>query len=217
MVHWDGGEGSLVQDDFGAMDSSGFGDVEAIAADDVWAVGWTTNDQFRTQPLIIHYDGSAWSRVQLPEFSPGSAELRAVTARAPDDIYATGTWTDADGYPGDLILHYDGATWTQMESGAVDGKHQWYRGATTLPNGDVWTVGQFYDLGLENTIAVAERLSCDDACAADFNADGAVNTLDVLAFLNAWNAGDATGDFNGDGSINTLDVLAFLNEWNAGC
>lgn len=54
-------------------------------------------------------------------------------------------------------------------------------------------------------------------CAGDFNGDLDVNTLDVLAFLNAWSAGDPRGDFNGDGSINTLDVLAFLNAWSAGC
>lgn len=54
-------------------------------------------------------------------------------------------------------------------------------------------------------------------CAADFNGDGAVNTLDVLAFLHAWNAHDPRADFNGDGSINTIDVLAFLNAWAAGC
>ena len=54
-------------------------------------------------------------------------------------------------------------------------------------------------------------------CPADFNADGEVNTLDVLAFLNAWSAGDPSADFNADGVINTLDVLAFLNAWSAGC
>ena len=54
-------------------------------------------------------------------------------------------------------------------------------------------------------------------CPADFNNDGAVNTLDVLSFLNAWSAGDPSADFNGDGAVNTLDVLAFLNAWSAGC
>lgn len=29
--------------------------------------------------------------------------------------------------------------------------------------------------------------------------------------------GPCEGDFNGDGEVNTLDVLAFLNAWNAGC
>jgi Zn-dependent M28 family amino/carboxypeptidase len=54
-------------------------------------------------------------------------------------------------------------------------------------------------------------------CAADFNADGAVDTLDVLTFLNAWNAGDPEADVNGDGQINSLDALSFLNLWAAGC
>ena len=54
-------------------------------------------------------------------------------------------------------------------------------------------------------------------CVGDFNGDGSVNTLDVLAFLNAWAAGDSSADINGDGSVNTLDVLAFLNFWAAGC
>ena len=56
-----------------------------------------------------------------------------------------------------------------------------------------------------------------DACAADFNGDGAVNTQDVLAFLNAWTSGGEGADFNDDGTINTQDVLAFLNAWTAGC
>lgn len=54
-------------------------------------------------------------------------------------------------------------------------------------------------------------------CPADFNGDGAVNTLDFIDFLNAFSAGDARADWNDDGTINTLDFLAFLNEFNAGC
>ena len=61
------------------------------------------------------------------------------------------------------------------------------------------------------------QFGCTDSCGADFNNDGSVNTLDVLAFLNAWSAGDSSADINGDGSVNTLDVLAFLNLWSAGC
>jgi hypothetical protein len=58
---------------------------------------------------------------------------------------------------------------------------------------------------------------CDDGCIADFNGDGVVDTQDVLAFLNAWVAGDDSADVNGDGEVNTQDVLEFLNLWNAGC
>ncbi|MCW5775529.1 MAG: hypothetical protein KIS87_03660 [Phycisphaeraceae bacterium] len=54
-------------------------------------------------------------------------------------------------------------------------------------------------------------------CPADFNGDTVVNTLDVLAFLNAFVAQHPSADFNGDTIINTLDVLAFLNAYTAGC
>lgn len=55
------------------------------------------------------------------------------------------------------------------------------------------------------------------ACRADYNGDGMVNTRDVLAFLNDWAAGDPRADMNGDGVVNTLDVLVFLNLWTQGC
>jgi len=56
-----------------------------------------------------------------------------------------------------------------------------------------------------------------DDCEADFDGDGQADTRDVLAFLNAWAAGDPSADFNGDGIVDTRDVLAFLNVWTAGC
>jgi hypothetical protein len=54
-------------------------------------------------------------------------------------------------------------------------------------------------------------------CFADLNADGLVDTLDFLAFFNAWAAGDLIADWNGDGEINTQDFLAYLGAWAAGC
>jgi len=65
---------------------------------------------------------------------------------------------------------------------------------------------RFIDWALENRHA-----------PGDFNADSRTDTLDVLAFLNAWSTNDPSADFNGDGTINTLDVLEFLNAWSAGC
>lgn len=56
-----------------------------------------------------------------------------------------------------------------------------------------------------------------DRCPADFNGDCVVDTLDVIAFLNAWVNGDDSADLNADGNVDTLDVLLFLNLWSAGC
>lgn len=46
----------------------------------------------------------------------------------------------------------------------------------------------------------------------DTNGDGAVNTSDVLTFLNLWNSGAADSD--GNGVTDTRDVLHFLGRWN---
>ena len=54
-------------------------------------------------------------------------------------------------------------------------------------------------------------------CPADFDGDGTVNVLDVVAFITNWNASGPGADFNGDGSINVLDVVAFITVWNTGC
>ena len=78
-----------------------------------------------------------------------------------------------------------------------------------------WIRGQHMYFNYPHDLAFT--LIGESPCHADFNGDGAVNTQDVLAFLNAWTSHDPRADFNGDGVINTQDVLAFLNAWAAGC
>jgi len=79
---------------------------------------------------------------------------------------------------------------------------------TGIPQGTGGHVGPFPDLDAASVIV---------ACAADFNLDGSVSTVDVLAFLNVWTSHGPGADFNGDGAVDTRDVRDFLNAWNAGC
>jgi len=55
------------------------------------------------------------------------------------------------------------------------------------------------------------------ACPGDFNGDTVVNSLDFVAFLNAYVSSDPEADFNGDTVVNSLDFVAFLNAFAAGC
>lgn len=68
--------------------------------------------------------------------------------------------------------------------------------------------------GLSPALAVYEFLC---ACPADFDHDDIVDTRDVIAFLNAWSAGDSSSDIDENGVIDTRDFIAFLNLWNTGC
>lgn len=54
-------------------------------------------------------------------------------------------------------------------------------------------------------------------CPADYDTNGAVNTTDRDAFLNAWNAGSLDADINGNGAVDTGDRTAYLLAFSAGC
>lgn len=74
-------------------------------------------------------------------------------------------------------------------------------------------VGQVIFNGTATMIAVADLPSC----AADLTGDGALNFLDVSAFLTAFGNQDNAADFTLDGQYNFLDVSAFLSAFGNGC
>ncbi len=123
--------------------------VAAAGADDVWAVGGCKEDVTTVdappQPLIEHWNGTAWSLVpapatidQLPD-----ALLTAVAALAPDNVWAVGSYRG-----GALLLHWDGTAWTgstlpnadpaqEFTAGhlaVVSPDESWLTGATGAPN-----------------------------------------------------------------------------------
>jgi hypothetical protein len=70
--------------------------VSAMARDDVWAVGHETS--FGTNTLVLHWDGTSWSRVQSPGVNGYS--LSGVDALSATDAWAVGNeairWTGHD-------------------------------------------------------------------------------------------------------------------------
>jgi len=74
--------------------------VDAVSSNDVWAVG---TDGFG--PMIIHYDGSAWTSVPTPEARDGG-QLAGVDSAAPDDLWAAGNHYEL----GTLVEHAPSST-----------------------------------------------------------------------------------------------------------
>lgn len=58
-----------------------------------------------------------------------------------------------------------------------------------------------------------------DPCDADWNGDGGVGVLDLLAYLALWFEGDPAADLTGDPppAVDILDLLVFLDRWFSGC
>lgn len=118
-----------------------------------------------------------------------------------------------------------GQNWTQLED-VTENANAWVYREFVLndygtPTDDVRLRFRARDLGSGSIVEagvddIGLRVYGCESRPGDYNGDGDVNTLDVLDFLNDWNAGDPKADWNNDGSINTQDVLSFLNDWNQG-
>jgi hypothetical protein len=136
-AHWDGEEWTVFDSPTGVGDYTQLSAVDAVSANDVWAVGPDRDrDNFYTTPLIVHWNGSTWSTVPGPSYTTGVHELNGIKALAANDIWAVGQ----DDHEA-LIEHWSGSTWTKIaapDPGAY--RHALVQVDSASP-GDLWAVG----------------------------------------------------------------------------
>ncbi|MEV4313758.1 hypothetical protein [Actinocrispum sp. NPDC049592] len=116
--------------------------VAALSTGNVWAVG-----KIGIQSLVEHWDGTAWTQVVIPEPNPGNiSSLTGLSARAADDIWAVGTYTDTDAHNQTYSLHFDGTAWSlvPMPKAPQTSTFPVYTLTSVVAVGaaDVWAVGQ---------------------------------------------------------------------------
>src|SRR6266568_192276 len=81
VLHWDGMTWAHYPAPPGGSYAFLYG-VSADSATDVWAVGWWDASNGSIHPLVLHFDGTAWT--QVPAVSPtGGDEFESVAALAP--------------------------------------------------------------------------------------------------------------------------------------
>ncbi|MGH9500594.1 MAG: hypothetical protein ACRD3L_15740 [Terriglobales bacterium] len=87
--------------------------VVALAADNVWAVGYENEDTQGENGtgLIEHWDGSQWNLVSNPVAGEAN-DLLSVAGGSENDIWAVGYVSDADVQFSPITEHWDGQTWT---------------------------------------------------------------------------------------------------------
>jgi hypothetical protein len=121
--------------------------VAAISADDVWAVGNTSDmNGPQTQTLIEHWDGTQWSIVASPN-PPSSLEsyLFGVAAVSANNVWAVGSSLPGQGLSPTLIEHWDGTQWSIIPSPNVNGAAaNLLFGVSALSATNIWAAG-YYD------------------------------------------------------------------------
>lgn len=108
LEHWDGVSWKIVSSPSPA--TKRFTGIAAIAATDIWAVGYNETPYPTYAPLIEHWDGSQWKVVQCPTIQAQYVYFEAVTAVATNDVWAVGSYSSATAAE-PFAEHWDGTSW----------------------------------------------------------------------------------------------------------
>jgi hypothetical protein len=95
-----------------------FSRIEAIAPDDVWAIGHryglSTPLVPTGAPLVFHWNGTQWSSLSPP--IPGTQTIFSdIAALGTNDVYILGHHTPSPGGPTTrFMVHWNGSSWTTL-------------------------------------------------------------------------------------------------------
>jgi hypothetical protein len=114
--------------------------VKAISSGDVWAVGSITSEATELEaPLILHWNGKSWTRMQSPKLLvSGDSGLTAVASGSASNVWAVG-FGDANTA---IQFHWNGKSWsneTYRGSLPLAGFGYELRGVETTSSSSAWT------------------------------------------------------------------------------
>jgi hypothetical protein len=147
ITHWNGsGWARILSPNPGGSSSNTLFALTARSATDIWAVGFSvappTN---RARTLALHWDGLTWTIVPSPNVGTNSNYLRAVSARAANDVWAAGYYVSADGQTEQVLVeHWDGTAWIISPTPTFTAQFNELLGIAVAGPNDVWAVGDVY-------------------------------------------------------------------------
>jgi hypothetical protein len=120
-AHWDGKAWMMVPTPIlmdGLAPQNFLTGVTANGPNDVWASGYegNVNQQNLADPYVLHWTGSSWTLVKVPDPGTEGSQLRDVTALSASDVWAVGLTLETDGGQLTLTEHFDGTTWSVAPS-----------------------------------------------------------------------------------------------------
>jgi hypothetical protein len=144
--HWDGREWTVAPTPNPGGAGNHLNAVDAVSANDVWAVGQSLTGSVPDRPLVEHWDGHEWSVAGLPSLS-GNVVLDGVTATAAGDVWAVGESDSPEGGGQPLIMHLGpGHGWSVQDLPALPGGANWANLYGVAVDGNsVWAAGTYVD------------------------------------------------------------------------
>lgn len=142
-MHWDGAKWTVVPSPNGPNPDNGRNSLYAVSGSsggDVWAVGAYTTGGSQFHTLAMHWNGTQWSTVPLPDFGAQGDQLNTVAALAPDNVWVAGSYLTSEHQDGHmLVLHWDGKAWSRSPL-PLNTTHIILSLTARAPD-DIWAVG----------------------------------------------------------------------------
>ena len=147
-LHWNGSAWSKVATPSPGTDGS-LDAVTVVSAIDAWAVGnyCTTSACSRADTLILHWNGTAWSKVSSPSPSSVNNALSGVVGVSSTDAWAVGYELKGTAGPDEtMILHWNGTAWSRVTTPDPSAAGGNFLNAVTATSGSsAFAAGSYYN------------------------------------------------------------------------
>ena len=208
IEHWNGKQWSIVQSPNPGSKGSSLNKVVAITANDVWAVG-TTSDANTEKTLIEHWNGKQWSVVPCPSPTSIPAYLTGITAISANDIWAVGYLIPSNASRRSLLEHWNGKAWSIVDAPNLTTGNSQLFNVSAISSDDVWAVGT-----VENGSAkpLIEHWNGKQWSASSVppELENSFNSIVAISASDVW----AVGSTNNRGGPPTLFVHWDGTQWN---
>lgn len=196
-LHWDGVAWSKVASPDAGSGANGLSGVYTVSATSAWAVGnyCTTAACGVEDTLILHWNGTSWSKVKSPNPSSTVNNLTGVSGTAGTDIWAAGYMIGMSGSDNTLILHWNGTSWSKVKSPdpSKTGADS-LNAVTAVSSASAWAVGSNsasgstqVNLALEWNGTAWSKVKAPDPSSTFNSLDG----ISATSASNAWAVGAA--------------------------
>jgi hypothetical protein len=130
------------------------GGVAALSPSDAWAVGTGPGSGPVGATLVLHWNGTGWTRVPSPSPDPSNgSSLTSVSATSATDAWAVGIAGKGPfGTPEsvNLALHWNGTTWAKVSVPSPNQQSSLNSVSADSPS-DAWAVGEYF-VGTSKTL-----------------------------------------------------------------
>jgi hypothetical protein len=143
VEHWNGQRWSVVPTPFPAgATNGGIDSITTTSATNVWMLGGYVSSSGSSFMTALHWNGSTWTVMSLPNVSTYVNYLRSIVALSAHDVWAVGDEIDNyNSLPHALIEHWNGTQWSVVQNARSSNVSEVLEGITAISTNSIWAVG----------------------------------------------------------------------------